>query len=395
MIAANFPRRILYGEGSIQFLETLAFTRVHCIVDQVFHTHNAQVFTELEALFKRKNAQHKTTFGQGQEPSLDFVKEAAGELRAFQPDLLLAIGGGSVLDAAKVMEVYYEHPDITDAQLYDRFNLPPLRRKARFVAIPTTSGTGSEVTPMGVLYVDSGNPAMPHVKRGIADNQMIPDYVILDPAFTLSMPASVTASTGLDAFVHAMEAFVCNKPKNAFADGYALEAMKKVSTYLPLVLREPGNLTYRSEMQIAATMGGLALAGRASGASHAVGKQLATLCPLPHGISVSLMLPAVIRRNAQVRLAEYAEIARYIGVAEKDDQAALEGLLSRLDELLRVARCPRTLSDIKQDEAVFRDKLDILVANALNDAAMKGNPVTLSSGEVREIFESLALPNKV
>ena len=389
MLAANFPRRILFGQGSIEFVATLKVKRAFCIVDTVFHQYNPQLFAELEAIFKKNETAYHVCFGQGQEPTLEYVQESAVSMREFEPDLILAIGGGSVLDAAKVMEVYYEHPHITLEQLSDRFNLPPIRRRARFVAVPTTSGTGSEVTAVAVLYVPSGNPAMPYIKRGIADTQLIPDYVILDPSYTLTMPFSITAATGLDAFVHAMEGYVCNKPKNAFSDGFALEAMKRVVTYLPRVLKEPHNLEYRSQMQIAATMGGLELASRASGASHGIGKQLATLKHMPHGTSVSMMLPQVVRANASVCMKEYAEIARYLDVKTDNDTEAVDGLLGILEKLLTDAKCPRTIADIGLDEEIYLENMDILIENARNDAAMKGNPREYSDKEIRDILLSL------
>ena len=389
MLGAHFPKGILYGEGSIRFLETLNATRVYLITDEIFHQHNTALFADLDALFARKGARVMLQFGEGHEPTLGFIKQAAKPLCEFAPDLILAIGGGSVLDTAKVLEVFYEHPDITDQALFDRFNLPPLRRKAKFVAVPTTSGTGSEVTPISVLYVPSGNPAIPSVKRGIADHQFIPDHVILEPAFTVTMPPSVTAATGLDAFVHAIEAYVSIKPKNVFGDHFALEAMKRVNTFLPHVLAEPQHLGYRLEMQLAATMGGLALANRASGGSHAVGKQLATLCPLAHGMSVSIMLPDIIRANAAVRLREYAEIARYLGSTNSDDNGALADLIAIVDRLLTVAGCPRKLADLRLGKQVLVDNLELLTANSIADAAMKGNPRTLSPQEIQQIFLNL------
>ncbi len=393
MLAANFPRRILFGQGSIEFIATLKAKRVFCIVDTVFHQHNPRPFAELEKIFKSQDAAYHIWLGQGQEPTLEYVQESAVAMRKFGPDLIVAIGGGSVLDAAKVMEVYYEHPEITLEQLSDRYNLPPIRRKAKFVAVPTTSGTGSEVTAVAVLYVPSGIQEMPYVKRGIADTQLIPDYVILDPAYTLTMPLHITAATGLDALVHAMEGYVCNKPKNAFSDGFALEAMKRVVTYLPLVMKDPDNLEYRSEMQLAATMGGMELANRGVGASHGMGKQLATLKYMPHGMSVSMMLPAIIRANASVRMREYAEIGRYLGVEAATDAEVVDGLLVILEKLFTDARCPRTIADIGLDRETFLKNMDLLIKNSQNDAAMKGNPREYSVEEIREIFLSL-LPEK-
>ena len=287
------------------------------------------------------------------------------------------------------MEVYYEHPDISDEKLMDRFNLPPIRRKSKFVAIPTTSGTGSEVTPIAVLYVSSGNPQAPMVKRGIADHQLIPDYVILDPKFTLTLPMSITVSTGLDAFVHSLEAYVSNKPRNIFGDKYALEGMKKVLEYLPKVVDEPNNLGYRAEMQIAATMGGLALANRASGAAHGAGKQLSTFRPIPHGISVAIMVEAVIRRNSKSKMAEYAEIARYLGVESGSDETAVEGLISLWSGLLEKLKFPRTIKDLGIDEASFMERLDAITKNAMEDAAMKANPIEMTYEEIQDLFIGL------
>lgn len=389
MLQSNFPRKIVFGEGALDFLKTLDVSRVVTFTDKIFCEHNGDVIEEIGAIWKEKGAKHWVYFGEEGEPSLDFVKDSAKKLIEHQPDLIVAIGGGSVMDAVKVMEVFYEHPGISDKELMNRFNLPPIRRKSKFVAIPTTSGTGSEVTPIAVLYVASDNPQSPMVKKGIADHQLIPDYVILDPKFTLSLPSSVTISTGLDAFVHSLEAYVSKKPRNIFGDKYALEGMKKVMEYLPKVVEEPGNLQYRGEMQIAATMGGLALANRASGAAHGAGKQLSAFRSMPHGMSVAVMVEAVIRRNSKTKMAEYAEIARYLGVESDDDKTAVQGLISLWNGLLEKLDFPRTIKDLGIEEAHFMEKLDTVTRNAMEDAAMKANPIELTYEEVRSLFISL------
>lgn len=389
MLQANFPRRIIFGEGSIDFIQSLDAKRVFILADESFYNFNANVFKKLKDIWSKKKAEEWIYFGEGIEPTLDFVKKTAEKLIEHQPDIIVAIGGGSVIDAAKVMEVYYEHPDLTDNQLMARFQLPPIRRKAHFIAIPTTSGTGSEVTPIGVLYVPSNNPQTPLIKKGIADYQLIPDYVILDPSLTLTMPPSVTASTAIDAFVHCIEAYVCSKPKNPFADHYALEGMKKVITYLPRVMQEPKNILFREELQIAATMGGLALANRGSGASHGVGKQLSSLCKISHGVSVAIMLDGVIRLNAREKLTEYAEIARYLGVKDKDDMKALDGLLNIWGRLIDFLGFPKNITSLGISKSVYLANIDSLVKNALEDAAMKSNPIPLTYDDVKGLFLSL------
>lgn len=389
MLQANFPSKIVYGENSLDFLSTLKVSRVVIFADDVFYKFNPDVFKAIDSIFNGMGAQHWLYFGEGTEPTLGFIKENAKKLIEHQPDLILAIGGGSVIDAVKVMEVYYEHPDITNEQLYQRFRLPPLRRKAKLVAIPTTSGTGAEVSPIGVIYVPNNDPKIPQVKKGIADHQFIANYVILDPRFTVTCPRSVTASTAIDAFVHCIEAFVNVNPKNVFTDGFALEGMKKVVEWLPVALEEPKNLEARAQLQLAATMGGLALAGRGSGASHGSGKQIATICHIPHGMSVAIPLDQVIRLNSRVCLAEYAQIARYLGVQASDDAQAVEGLLKIWNDLMTLVAFPRTRSELKIDKKTWDENLDALVKNSQNDAAMKGNPIKLSDAEVRSIFTAL------
>lgn len=389
MLQANFPSKIVYGENSLDFLSTLKVSRVVIFADEVFYKFNPDVFKAIDSIFNGMGAQHWLYFGEGTEPTLGFIKENAKKLIEHQPDLILAIGGGSVIDAVKVMEVYYEHPDITNEQLYQRFHLPPLRRKAKLVAIPTTSGTGAEVSPIGVIYVPNDDPKIPQVKKGIADHQFIANYVILDPRFTVTCPRGVTASTAIDAFVHCIEAFVNVNPKNVFTDGFALEGMKKVVEWLPVALEEPKNLEARAQLQLAATMGGLALAGRGSGASHGSGKQIATICHIPHGMSVAIPLAQVIRLNSRVCLAEYAQIARYLGVQASDDAQAVEGLLKVWDDLMTLVGFPRSRSELKIDKKTWDENLDALVKNSQNDAAMKGNPIKLSDAEVRGIFTAL------
>lgn len=389
MLQANFPSKIVYGENSLDFLSTLKVSRVVIFADEVFYKFNPDVFKAIDSIFNGMGAQHWLYFGEGTEPTLGFIKENAKKLIEHQPDLILAIGGGSVIDAVKVMEVYYEHPDITNEQLYQRFRLPPLRRKAKLVAIPTTSGTGAEVSPIGVIYVPNNDPKIPQVKKGIADHQFIANYVILDPRFTVTCPRSVTASTAIDAFVHCIEAFVNVNPKNVFTDGFALEGMKKVVEWLPVALEEPKNLEARAQLQLAATMGGLALAGRGSGASHGSGKQIATICHIPHGMSVAIPLDQVIRLNSRVCLAEYAQIARYLGVQASEDAQAVEGLLKIWNDLMTLVAFPRTRSELKIDKKTWDENLDALVKNSQNDAAMKGNPIKLSDAEVRSIFTAL------
>ena len=389
VLQANFANKIVYGEGSLEFLEQVDMSRIVVFADRIFCEYNKDVLELMDSIFEKRNVQHWLFYDEGKEPTLEFIKENSRKLTEKQPDLIIAIGGGAVMDSVKVMEVYYEHPDITDEQLMDRFHLPPVQRKAKLLYIPTTSGTGSEVSPIAVIYVPTGNPEVPQVKKGIADYQLIPHYVVLDPRFTVTVPFKITGATGLDAFAHCIEAYVNKNPRNAFTDLFALEGMKKITANLPVVLADPKNLAARAEMQIAATMGGIALAGRGSGASHGSGKQLATLAHMPHGTSVAPPMEQVIRLNSRKCLKEYAEIARYLGVAASTDEEAVDGLVEEWKKLLAVTKTPVTISSLGISQEKFKASLETIVRNAQNDPAMKGNPVTLTADEIRQIYLNL------
>ena len=365
MLQANFANKIVYGEGSLEFLEQVDMSRIVVFADRIFCEYNKDVLELMDSIFEKRNVRHWLFYDEGKEPTLEFIKENSRKLTEKQPDLIIAIGGGAVMDSVKVMEVYYEHPDITDEQLMDRFHLPPVQRKAKLLYIPTTSGTGSEVSPIAVIYVPTGNPEVPQVKKGIADYQLIPHYVVLDPRFTVTVPFKITGATGLDAFAHCIEAYVNKNPRNAFTDLFALEGMKKITANLPVVLADPKNLAARAEMQIAATMGGIALAGRGSGASHGSGKQLATLAHMPHGTSVAPPME------------------------QATDEEAVDGLVEEWKKLLAVTKTPVTISSLGISQEKFKASLETIVRNAQNDPAMKGNPVTLTADEIRQIYLNL------
>lgn len=389
MLQANFPNKIVYGPHSLSFLEKIAMNRVVILADKIFCEHNPSVVQLLKEILDKRKVEHWFYFAPQGDPTLEFAKEKSQELILHQPDLLIGIGGGSVLDSLKVMDVYYEHPDISLEKILNRFNIPPVQKKAKIVAIPTTSGTGSEVSAVSVLYVPTGNPKLPLVKKGIADYQLIPNYVILDPRFTVTMPFRVTASTGLDAFVHCIEGYVNKNPKNIFMDYFALEGIKKVTENLEKVLKNPEDLKARSEMQIAATMGGFMISGRGSGASHGSGKQLATLVHLAHGISVAIPLEQVIRKNSEKCLKEYATIAYYLGLKYSNDYDAVEALIAKWNNLLEITKCPRTISELGISREKFEEYLPTIVQNAQNDPAMKGNPIPLSTTEIEKIYRNL------
>jgi len=319
-IETVFPKRIISGESSLEYLKELNGKKVFLVLSKNFWDKNKEVVTKVKRYFQEAKINYEVIYSQGQEPTLDYVKESAAKMQQFAPEIIIAIGGGSTLDSAKIMEVFYEYPDISDDRIFERFNLPKIRRKASLIAIPTTSGTGSEVTPYNVVTIKVDDPDMPFIKTTIADYQTIPDVVILDPAFTTSMPAAVTANTGMDALVHAIEAYISGRAENVFSDLYSLEAIRLIFLYLPQAYQNPENMEARAKMQYAATMAGIAIANRGVGLAHGIGQQLGPVFGVRHGLSVSIVLELVLRYNLSFSLEKYINIANYLGLKGKHSQ---------------------------------------------------------------------------
>ncbi len=384
------PKRIVSGENSLTYLKSLKGKRASLIISGTFARVNSGVVDLVKKYFKEAGITWHIIYSQGQEPTLEYVKESAKKIQQFLPDTMVAIGGGSTMDSAKIMEVLYEYPDISDDDLFKRFNLPSIRNKIKtFVAIPTTSGTGSEATPYNVVLVKTDNPDVPLIKNSVVDYQTIPDVIILDPVFTVSMPAAITASTGMDALVHAIEAYISKKPKNIFSDLYALEAIKLIFDYLPKAYREGKDLMARANMQYAATMAGIAIAQRGTGLAHGTGQQLGPFFGIRHGLSVSIVLQPVLKYNMPVRKKEYLEIAHYIGISEENEEKTIKRFLKKLSELMKSIDFPSTIQDIGIEKEEYLKNLDMMSKNAMENGATFTNPRTPTIEEIKEIFLSL------
>ena len=389
-IETILPKRIVSGENSLTYLKNLKGKRASVIISGTFTRVSSGVVDLVKKYLKDAGIIWHIIYSQGQEPTLEYVKKSAKKVQEFLPDTIVAIGGGSTIDAAKIMEVFYEYPDISDNDLFKRFNLPPIRNKIKtFVAIPTTSGTGSEVTPYNVVLVKTDNPEVPLIKNSIVDYQTIPDVIILDPVFTVSMPAAITASTGMDALVHAIEAYISKKPKNIFSDLYALEAIKLIFKYLPKAYKDGKNLISRAKMQYAATMAGIAIAHRGTGLAHGTGQQLGPVFGVRHGLSVSIVLQPVLKYNELVRKKEYLEIANYIGINEKTEEKTIKKFLEKLKELMKSIDFPSTIQDIGIEKEKYLKNLDLMAKNAMENGATSTNPRIPTIEEIKEIFLSL------
>ena len=328
------------------------------------------------------------------DPTLSVVEKGAAAMNSFQPDVILALGGGSPMDAAKIMWVMYEHPETDFQELAMRFmdirkriyKFPKMGEKASLVCITTTSGTGSEVTPFAVVTDDKTGAKYP-----LADYELTPDMAIVDANLVMNMPKSLTAFGGYDAITHALEAYV-SVLANEFSDGHALQALKMLKEYLPSSYKNGANDPIaREKVHSAATIAGMSFANAFLGVCHSIAHKIGAEFHIPHGLANALMISNVIRFNAndnptkQAAFSQYdrpksrsryAEIADHLGLTQAGDRTAqkIERLLTWLDDVKKELDIPMSIQEAGVPEADFLAKLDELAVDAFDDQCTGANP---------------------
>ena len=348
------------------------------------------------------------------DPSLASAKAGAKAMTAFEPDCIIALGGGSAMDAGKVMWMLYENPDADFSDMSMDFldirkrvyTFPKMGKKAYFVAIPTSSGTGSEVTPFAIITdQDTG------VKWPLADYELLPDMAIVDTNNMMSAPKGLTRASGIDVMTHAIEAYVSMMASD-YTDGLALKAIKLVFEYLPRAYKDGNDVEARDHMANASCMAGLAFANAFLGVNHSLAHKLGAFHHLPHGIANAVVLLDVMRYNsAEVptkmgtfpqyqypkTLARYAEIGRSVGLTGKNDAEVFEKLLAKLDDLMRTIEIMPTIRDYGVDEKYFLETLDEMSEQAFNDQCTGANPRYPLVSELKDIYLKAyygEMPNK-
>ena len=347
---------------------------------------------------------HTTFFDVAPDPTLASAKAGAAQMASFKPDTIIALGGGSAMDAAKIMWVMYEHPEADFMDMAMRFidirkrvyTFPKMGEKAYFIAVPTSAGTGSEVTPFAVITDEQTG-----VKYPLADYELLPNMAIIDTNFHMSAPKGLTAASGIDAVTHAVEAYAAMLATD-YTDGLALKALKNIFEYLPRAY-ENGltDIVAREKMANAATMAGMAFANAFLGICHSMAHKLGAFHHLPHGVANALMIEEVIRFNAAEApvkmgtfsqydhphtLARYAEIADYLGIKGNTDSEKLEGLIKAINDLKAKVGIKETIKDYGIDEKVFLDQLDEMVEQAFDDQCTGANPRYPLMSEMKQMF---------
>jgi len=294
------------------------------------------------------------------DPSLETVRAGAASMLKSNPDWIIALGGGSVMDAAKGMWILYEHPDF-DPESINPIDVIGLRKKARLIAIPTTAGTGSETTWAIVLTSHAEGR-----KLGLGNREAVPDIAILDPEFIRDLPPRVTSETGLDALTHAIEGFTSTYA-NDFCDGLCLQAAKLVFDNLPRCCENGGDMEARTHMLNAAAIAGLGFGNSMAALAHGMGHALGGALHVPHGRAVALFLPYTIEYCALGQGTRYTAMARFLGLEAADEPEAAANLVEAIRKLERGIGQPLSLSEAGIDQATFDRELDHLISNAMND----------------------------
>ena len=347
---------------------------------------------------------HETFFNVAPDPTLACAKEGAKLIDAFKPDCIIAIGGGSAMDAAKIMWVLYEHPEVDFLDMAMRFmdirkrvyTFPKMGEKAYFIAVPTSAGTGSEVTPFAVITDETTGQKYP-----LADYELLPKMAIVDADMMMNAPKGLTSASGIDALVHSIEAYV-SMMATEFTDGLAIEAIKTIFEYLPRAYEEGANDPIaREKMANAATMAGMAFANAFLGICHSMGHKLGAYHHLPHGVTVGLVLDEVMRFNAEEvptkmgtfpqyeyphALRRYAEIADSLNLGGNTDQEKLERLINKIDELKERVGFKKTIKDYEISEEDFLSTLDEMSEKAFDDQCTGANPRYPLISEIKEIY---------
>lgn len=347
---------------------------------------------------------HTTFYNVEPDPTLACATQGAKAMTQFEPDCIIAVGGGSAMDAAKIMWVMYEHPHIDFMDMAMRFmdirkrvySFPKMGEKAYFVAIPTTSGTGSEVTPFAVITDEKTG-----VKYPLADYELLPNMAIVDADLMMNQPKQLTSASGIDALTHALEAYASMMATD-FTDGLALRAIKLIFEYLPRAYKfGAADLEAREKMANASTIAGMAFANAFLGICHSMAHKLGAFHHLPHGISNALLISEVMRFNASSTpakmgtfpqysyphtLARYAEIADYLGIRGKDSEEKLENLIAAIESLKAKIGIKKSIKDYGIDEKDFLNSLNEMVEQAFDDQCTGANPRYPLMSEIKDMY---------
>ncbi len=363
---------LMFGKGSLEYIKTLKCKKASIVIGGSSMIKSGML-DKIRGYFAEIGAETQVVSGVEPDPSFATVMRGANEMKEFGPDLIVGLGGGSAMDAAKTMWIYYEHPELSSLdELFPPYTFPKLRGKARFCCIPSTSGSASEVSRSVVISDENG------MKRGLGNMEMMPDIAICDPEVCVSMPPRITAETGMDALTHAMEALVSNRA-NYVSDIMAIKAAKDIIKYLPIAYKDGADIEAREVMANASMVAGMAFTNVSLGIVHSMAHTLGSYFHLPHGMADAILLPYVMEFNCGAEYAKeiYASLAKEIGSED------LVATVKELNKELNIASC---LGEVIDDEAKFMEQLEVMAECAKADGCTKTNPIIPTIEQFKDLF---------
>jgi acetaldehyde dehydrogenase/alcohol dehydrogenase len=401
----KIPEKIYFEFGATQYLTDMPDISKAFIVTDPYMVKAGYVDKVLYYLRKRQQYVHCEIFSEVEpDPSVSTIMKGCEQMNRFKPDVIIALGGGSAIDAAKGMWLFYEHPDADFNSMKLKFldirkrvyKFPKLGQKAKMVAIPTTSGTGSEVTSFAVITDTERN-----VKYPLADYELTPDVAIIDPEYVMTVPPAVTADTGLDVLTHAIEAYVSILASD-FTDGLAIKAIQLVFEYLPLAYKDGNNSLAREKMHNASCIAGMAFTNAFLGINHSLAHKLGGEFHVPHGRANAVLLPYVIEYNAQkptkfvafpkyetfIADKKYAEIAKSLGLPASNAEEGVRSLIQAVKALMKELNMPATIAECKVDSSRFNEKVSELADKAFGDQCTTANPRLPLVSELEMIYRT-------
>ncbi|MBR0598199.1 iron-containing alcohol dehydrogenase [Sinanaerobacter chloroacetimidivorans] len=388
----TIPRDIYYGRGSLETLKEVKGKKAVIVVGGTSMQKTG--FLDKTAKLLREAGLTTHIFeGVEPDPSIETVMRGAAFMREHQPDVIVSIGGGSPIDAAKAMWIFYEHPEITFDDIKDPFTVPELRKKATFIAIPSTSGTATEVTAFSVI-----TDYETKIKYPLADYNLTPDIAIVDPDLASTMPKELVANTGMDALTHAVEAYVATAATE-FTDPLALHAIKLIITNL--VKSYEGDKDAAEKMHYAQCMAGMSFSNALLGITHSLAHKTGAALGIPHGLANAIYMPYVIRFNSNEEAdgyqkngkvssrKKYAEIATYMGVAEKEEKVLVDKLIGFVETINNTLNIPASLREAGVEEMEFRRLADGIAENAAKDPCTGSNPRRAEKEDLKKLLHCI------
>ena len=391
MARFTLPRDLYFGKGAMETLKTLEGKKAFVVVGG--GSMKRFGFLDKAVSYLKEAGMEVQLFENVEpDPSVETVMKGAAAMTAFEPDWIVSMGGGSPIDAAKAMWTFYEYPNVTFEELCIPFNFPTLRTKAKFCAIPSTSGTATEVTAFSVITnYQTG------VKYPLADFNITPDVAIVDPELAETMPAKLVAHTGMDALTHAIEAYV-STVANPFTDPLAMRAIVMVVEYLKSSY--DGDMEAREQMHYAQCLAGMAFSNALLGIVHSMAHKTGAAFStghIPHGCANAMYLPYVIKYNAKDERAKkrYAEIATALKLEGKCEDCLIDALCAKIEEMNKYFGIPKTLKEYGIDEKEFNEKVDKIAELAVGDACTGSNPRAIDPATMAKLFKTIYVGGKV